>query len=479
MNSTAFNPKDGLLQLSFLNGTSYSINLSNKYHREEGFFVDLFWEETDEGLSLSLALHPKAGDLIIGSCNLEWSLPSGFPHEIFTQGFSSPLKSDWRSLQKDTPTSSFLKNRAAKKVNAYDPLPHPTLKKASYQTISLRDNQSSIKIKSTDESAALTVFTISKNGTTLCAENQSSGYHLRHSFPAFELLFVTDKARTKSRKLETDSIFSIGISPACVKEGKLDSLMESSFFSEGNLRSVVLQQHDTCCPGGTGFDESLFSAFAKTCFHAQLLAGISLNPFILPVDAATNSLKLMKKPRYKRWSPSLRKYVYPIEIHDEDSMRSCEQHLLRYYQMGYRYFVLHDVTASLREGLESSTTGQQLNKRLNMLRRVLPNATVLLDDLCPADVFTGFQGFREKAPQRAKLPRLARLTRLGSAPLKPSKLNPFLIPQTAYATLNDSGSNEVHKLLDLTGYLLTPATWISLETTVGIVDYPISAVDAQ
>ncbi len=479
MRPSDFNPKNGLLQLSFSNGTAFSIDLNKSYHREESFYVDLFWEESQQSISLSLALHPKAGDLFLDSCTLEWPLIAGFPEEVLMQGFSNPAKNKWSNLREATPTLSFLERLAAARINAYEPLPHPSLKKASYQAISLRNNQFTLEAKSTDESAALTVFSISNDGSKLIAENQSSGYQLRHSFPAFELQFTTSRKRATATKEVGKSVFSAGITPNCISKGKLEALSQSAFFAEENLRSVVLQEHEATCPAGGGFDVSLFSTFAKTCLASQVLAGISLNPFVVPANTTTKGLKTEKEARFKRWSPSLKKYVYPVNLSDEDSMRTCEQHLLRFYHLGYRYFILNDIAASLRESIDTATTGQQLNKRLDMLKRVLPQATIVLDDLCASDVLLGFQGFRSNPPLRSELPWLARMAGLGKASLKTNKANPFLLAHTEYVTLKIGELSEIHKIIDLSEHAFESSTWLGLETTIGTDDYPTSAVGVR
>lgn len=479
MKPNDFNPKQGLLHLSFSNGTSFSLDLSKSYHREEGFFVDLFWEETKSTTSLSLGLHPKAGDLFLSSCALEWPLSAGIAQEVLTQGFSLPQEKAWSSPQNLASAPSLLKKIAAKRINAYDPLPHPSLNKASYQAISLRNNQASLEIKSTDESAALTVFTISNDGATLRAENQSSGYHLRHSFPAFELQFIVTKVPRRSKEVVLDAVFSAGLSSSCVKGNKLAALTQSSIVSEGNFRSIVLKSHEAHCPNASAFDTSFFSAFAKTCLQNDVRAGISLNPFVVPIESGSKGVKISKDPQFKRWSPSLKTTVYPIDLSDEDSLRTCEQHLLRFYQLGFRFFVLNDITASLCQELATATTGQQLSKRLETLKRVLPGATVLLGDLCPAETHNGFQGFRDEAPAGASLPRLARFAGLGGSVSRDNKLSPFQIPQAIFATNDRDQLGEQHKILDLSGYSFDANFWVSLETTIGAIDYPTSAVGVR
>lgn len=465
MKTDVFDPKAGSLEIEFSDGTSYSLSLTKNYHREQAFYVDLLWEEDEGGISLSLALHPKAQDLILSSCKLQWPLPSGFPSEVLLQGFTEPLDTDWTSLLLSVKPVSFWQKRALKKMNTYDPLPHPAASKASYQSISLRQNKQQVTIRSTDESAALTVFSLSKNAQFLYAENQSVGYKLRHSFPTFELRFTSSNTHKKQQAGGTSQTFSVAVSAAWIEQSSLAELTNSTLFEEGNFLSIVLKDHENPCPGRTGFDESLFSAFAKTCHETGLQAGISLSPFVATAEANTHSLTLVQDATYKRWSPSLKQWVYPLSLSDEDTLRACEQHVMRYYQLGFRLFELNDIALSLHDGAGNNTTGQQLNQRLDLIRRILPEVTVILGDLCASELLKGFQGFKSESPPRTQLPLIARLAGLGTEQ-KHGKLAPFRLACTAFSSPVGLAPKSKHYFLKLSEKPLELSTWIALESTL-------------
>ena len=462
---TVFDPKAGSLQLAFTNGNSYEIPLEKSYHREADFYVDLFWEKKGSISTLSLALHPKASDLILSSCKLKWPLGANFPNEILTQGFNHQSTKIWHSPDKLSPSLGFWEKRALKKLNWYCPLPHPSLVAASYQSIVLRKAKRNLEVKSTDESAALTVFTLAQNEQCLYAENQSHGYHLRHSFPAFELQFE-EKKKPKVDP-QYSSTFSIASSPQWLKKKDFQKLTQSSLVEEGAIQSFVLKGHENPCIGNSSFDASTFSAFAKTCIDAKVAAGIELSPFVIPASMTAVGIKVDRNTRFKRWSPSLNVFTQPVDLSDEETMRSCEQHLLRFYQLGYRHFILHDVSLSLRDGLKTTTTGQQLTQRLNLIRRVLPNAKVIIGDLCPSEAFKGFDGYKAEEPLPSQLPRLAKFAGIGKVTTNLDPLGSFSLPTRRFAPpLKSRLENKHSTLIDISRLSLNNNGWVALEAVI-------------
>ncbi|MFK8057394.1 MAG: hypothetical protein AB8F78_14815 [Saprospiraceae bacterium] len=472
MKPTEFDPRNGSLELTFTDGTSYSVDLKKKYHREDAFYVDLYWEDFKAGSTLSLALHPKAEDLTLSSCKLVWPLEEDFPSEVLTQGFVHPQQASWSSTKVSDKTPGFWKKRAIQKMNGYDPLPHPATAKGSYQSVALRDKHQTVEISSTDESAALTVFSLSPDEGSLTAENQSEGYQLRHSFPAFELKFQKSSARNKTRKASSSRVLSLAISSEWVRHSTFNVLVTSSFVEEARVKNLVLQRHESPCPGQASFDERLYSAFAKTCSDANITAGITLSPFVVPEGEASVGIQVLQEKTLRRWSPSLGKWVHPIDVSIEESMQSCEQHLLRYFRMGFRFFILQDIALSLHDGAGDSTTGQQLHQRIDLLRRILPGATVILGDLCSSEAFAGFQGFVGESPSRNQLPRLARFAELGTIPFALGKLAPFRIPSQTFAASRDAASTEKHEMLDFSDRTPDDTIWTALESTLGKESYP-------
>lgn len=472
MKLTEFNPKAGSLELSFTDGKSYSLPLAKNYHGQENFYADLFWEEKNSGLTLSLALHPKSENLRISCCRLMWPLVPDTVEEVSRQGFTQALPTAWHKPERNLSPPKFLKKLALKKLNLYDPLPEYWEATASYQSIALRNNQQVVEIKSTDESAALTVFSLSQKEGTLVAENQSEGYHLRHTFPAFELQFQSKKKQRTLRKKVSTKVFSLAVSSSWVEQPALEQLSKTSLIEEGNFKSIILTTHQHACPGQTGFDESLFLAFAKTCHAADVQAGIMLSPFVIAAGGTTIGLNVDRKARFRRWSISLQRWVYPIDIRDEDSRRACEQHLMRFYQMGYRHFILQDVALSLREGFESITTGQQLEQRLGIIKNVLPEASIILGDLSCSQAFDGFSGFRPKITPRARLTPFAKFAGLGDGTPSLGKLARFRIPTITFSPAGVAGAQEIPVLLDLSKRKLDKKTWHSIESTLGDEDYP-------
>jgi len=467
-----FDPKAGILELSFTDGSFYSLALAKKYHSEEAFYADLFWDETDAGQTLSLALHPKSENLAINSCKIKWSLPQGMAKEVTAQGFTQHIPSGWHKPPIRSTPPSFLKKLAKKKLNAYDPMPNAWEVKASYQSIGIRNGQQVIEIKSTDESAALTVFSLLQNGGVLVAENQSTGYHLRHTFPAFELQFETKKQRHNISGNTPSKVFALAISPPWVEQGMLDKLVRTCLIEEENFKSIVLKEHHNIYPLQDRFDESLFSAFAKTCIAANVLPGIVLSPFVVPSEVTNTGLKVDQDARFKRWSTSLQRWVYPIDISDEDTHRASEQHLMQFYQKGFRYFIVEDVAMSLRDGIGSTTTGQQLHQRLDMLRRTLPGASIILGDLSCTKAYDGFCGFQPKNPSRDKLRWLAKFAGLGTPSPSFGKHAPFRIPTTSYTPGLIGKAPETHGIIDLSEKNFDKKTLLALESTLGSVHYP-------